>query len=62
MNNSMQDSQAAFAVIQNLAPLCATDGVEPETKKEVNVLLRSMLEVIKSASQTMTAKSSGLIV
>jgi hypothetical protein len=52
----------AWIVIEKLGALCATPGVDDETKKLVNEQIQMLLkDVIKPGLTQLTAKSAGLI-
>jgi hypothetical protein len=63
MNNDLQLVQEAFIIVERLAALVATPGVDDDTKKEANELMRSLLSgVVKSYTTNLKAKGNGLIV
>jgi hypothetical protein len=58
-----QTAQEAFMVMERLAALCATAGVNEETQKIANDHLQTILNtVVKDAVSKFSAKASGLVV
>lgn len=56
-------TQEAFMVIERLAALVATQGVNEKTQEIANEQIQKILEsVVKPAVTTMLAKSSGLVI
>lgn len=58
-----QTTQEAFMVIERLAALCATAGVNEETQTIANTHIQKVLNtVVKDVVTSFSAKSSGLVV
>jgi hypothetical protein len=58
----MTDFSTTFYVIEKLAAICATPGIDEDTQKIANEQIRNLLEIVKKDVNLMTAKSSGLVV
>jgi hypothetical protein len=59
---NFRSTQEAFVVLERLAALCATPGVEDETKKIANERMRELLEsVIKNTVSEANAGSMGIV-
>ena len=58
----MTDFTTTFYVIEKLAGICATEGIEEDTQKIANEHIRSLLEIVKRDISLMVAKSSGIVV
>jgi hypothetical protein len=57
-----KSTQEAFIILERLAALCATPGVEDETKKMANERMRELLEsVIKNTVSEANAGSMGIV-
>lgn len=57
-----QVSQEAFNIINQLASLCATVGVEVDTQKQANTQIRHLLAgVISNTITKLGAQGAGLI-
>jgi hypothetical protein len=57
-----KSTQEAFVILERLAALCATPGVEDETKKMANERMRELLEsVIKITVSEANAGSMGIV-
>jgi hypothetical protein len=57
-----KSTQEAFVILERLAALCATPGVEDETKKIANERMRELLEsVIKITVSEANAGSMGIV-
>jgi hypothetical protein len=57
-----KSTQEAFIILERLAALCATPGVEDETKKIANERMRELLEsVIKNTVSEANAGSMGIV-
>lgn len=55
--------QSAFIIVERLAGLCATAGIDEETKKQANSLIQHLLSgVLKDNVTRLGAVSSGLVV
>lgn len=55
--------QSAFVIIERLAGLCATTGIDEDTKKQANSLIQHLLSgVLKDNVTKIGAVSSGLVV
>jgi hypothetical protein len=60
---NFQTTQDAFMVMERLAALCATPGINEDTQKIANSHIQQVLNtVVKDAVTTMSAKASGLVV
>jgi hypothetical protein len=60
---NFQTTQDAFMVMERLAALCATPGINEDTQKIANGHIQQVLNtVVKDAVTTMSAKASGLVV
>jgi len=60
---NFQTTQDAFMVMERLAALCATPGINEDTQKIANAHIQQVLNtVVKDAVTTMSAKASGLVV
>lgn len=58
-----QNTQEAFMVIERLAALCATSGVNEDTQKIANEQIQQVLNsVVKNAVSELGAKGAGLFV
>ena len=61
MNN--QTTQEAFAVIERLAALVATPGVDEKTQKMANEIIQNIMSsVVKEAATKLSARGAGLLV
>lgn len=57
-----KSTQEAFLILERLAALCATPGVEDETKKIANERMRELLDsVIKNTVSEANAGSMGIV-
>jgi hypothetical protein len=57
-----KSTQEAFIILERLAALCATPGVEDGTKKVANERMRELLEsVIKNTVSEANAGSMGIV-
>lgn len=60
--NQYETTQNAFMVIERLAALCATPGIDETTQKIANEQIQSVLNsVIKDAVTKMNAKGAGIL-
>ena len=60
--NQYETTQNAFMVIERLAALCATPGIDEATQKIANEQIQSVLNsVIKDAVTKMNAKGAGIL-
>lgn len=58
-----QTTQEAFVLIERLAAVCATAGINEETQKMANEHIQQLLSgVVKEAVSTLSAKGVGLVV
>ena len=55
-------TQAAFSAINQLAALCATQGVDETTNKKANENIQMLLDILKPEFQKLSATSKGIIV
>ena len=60
--NQYEFSQNVWAQIRELGTICATPGIDEQTIKECNVLIRELLTMLKPQIQKMSAAASGVIV
>jgi hypothetical protein len=59
---NFRSTQEAFVVLERLAALCATPGVEDETKKMANERMRELLNsVVKNAVTEVNMGSAGIV-
>jgi len=60
--NNYQQTQEAFAVIERLASLCATEGVAESIKTKANAMITSLLEtIIQPAVTKIKADAAGIL-
>lgn len=53
---------SAFFILEKLAALCATEGVDEQTKKEANLRMQELLSsVVKSSVTSINASASGIV-
>ena len=61
--NQYQTTQDTFLIIERLAALCATAGINEETQKLANEQIQSLLSsVVKDAVSKLSAQGAGLLV
>ncbi len=61
--NGYQTTQDAFMVMERLAALCATPGINEETQKVANEYIQIVLNsVVKDSVSKLSAKGVGLVV
>ncbi len=60
--NQFEFSQNVWAQVRELGALCATPGIDEETIKISNSLIRDLLTMLKPQIQKMSATSSGLVI
>ena len=61
--NNYQTTQDAFMVMERLAALCATPGINEETQKFANEYIQIVLNsVVKDSVSKLSAKGVGLVV
>ncbi len=57
-----EDTQQAFMIIERMAAICNTPGIDIDTQKKANEVIQTLIErVVKPSLLTLTAKASGLI-
>jgi len=60
---TLQNTQQAYEVMQQMAALCATPGVSVENVEVANEIIKSVLDkIIKPSALKLTAEATGLIV
>jgi hypothetical protein len=59
--NQFEFSQNVWAQVRELGALCATPGIDEETLKVSNALIRDLLAAVKPQIQKMTATASGIV-
>ena len=61
--NQTQITQDAFMVMERLAALCATPGINEDTQKSANGYIQTLLDsVVKDAISKLAAKNVGLVI
>lgn len=63
MNENYRTFQDAFLIVERLATLCATPGIDDKTKELANTHIQTLLSTsVKTAVTEINAKGSGIIV
>jgi hypothetical protein len=63
MNSHHQTTQDTFMIMERLAALCATPGINEKTQEIANEQIQALLSsVVKDSVSKLTAKGAGLLV
>jgi hypothetical protein len=59
---NLQTTQEAFQIIQRMAELCATPGIDETSQKKANEVIQTLIDkVVKPSLDTLTAKAHNLV-
>ena len=53
--------QLSLMIIERLAGLCATSGIDTQTQDKANQIIQKLLDVINLETTTLSASSKGII-